>query len=80
MEYGISNYNMVCRYGHPGYRYGIWANDLGEDRINTVILDIHMGYLVTLLTPHMAFALDHISSCFIPETTGSTSLLGATEA
>jgi len=30
------------------YRYGIWANDMGDDNIDTVILHIDMGYLVTL--------------------------------
>jgi hypothetical protein len=49
--------DLVCRcghspyrYGHPGYRYGIRANDMGDDSINMVILDIDMGYLVTLQT------------------------------
>ena len=36
-------------YGHPGYRYGIWDIDMGDDSIDTVILDIDMGYLVTLV-------------------------------
>jgi hypothetical protein len=36
------------RYGHPGYRYGIWSNDMGDDSIDTVISHIDMGYLVTL--------------------------------
>jgi len=36
------------RYGHPGYGCEIWADDVGEDSIDTVILDIDMGYLVTL--------------------------------
>jgi len=29
--------------------YGIWANDMGDDSIDTVILRIDMGYLVTLI-------------------------------
>jgi len=56
MRYELSIWDMVYRYGHlpyryghPGYRYGIWANDMGEDSIDMVILDIDMGYLVTLL-------------------------------
>jgi hypothetical protein len=39
-QYGYLPY----RYGHPGYRYGIWANDVGDDSIDTVILDVGMGY------------------------------------
>jgi len=39
---------MSYRLGYPGYRYGIWANDMGDDSIHTVILCIDMGYLVTL--------------------------------
>jgi hypothetical protein len=27
-----------------GVRYGIWANDIGDDSIDTVIPDIGMGY------------------------------------
>ena len=56
MGYGLSTWDMgyrhghsPYRYGHPGYRYGIWANDMGDDRIDMVILDIDMGYLVTLV-------------------------------
>jgi hypothetical protein len=37
---------MRYRYEH---RCGIWANDRGDDNIDMVILDIDMGYLVTLL-------------------------------
>jgi len=55
MGYGISIWDAVYRYdylpyryGHPGYRYGIWANDTADDSIDTVILRINMGYLVTL--------------------------------
>ena len=55
VEYGISIWDMVYRYGHPpypyrhpGYPYGIWANDMGDDSIDMDILDIDMGYLVTL--------------------------------
>jgi len=56
MEYGISMWDMVYRYGHPpyryghpGYRYGLWANDMGDDSIDMVILDIDMGHLATLV-------------------------------
>ena len=56
MEYGISMWGMVCRYGylphrygHPGHRLGIWANDMGDDSIDMVILHIDMAYHVTLL-------------------------------
>ena len=56
MECGLSMWDMVhrsghppYRYGHPGYRYGIWAHDLGDDKIDTVISNIDMGYLVTLI-------------------------------
>jgi len=38
---------LPYRYGHPGYRYGIWGNHLGDDSIDMVILHIEMGYLVT---------------------------------
>ena len=48
MRYELSIWDMVYRYGHPGYQYGIWANDMGDDSIDMVILDIDMGYLVTL--------------------------------
>ncbi len=56
MEYVISIWDAVYRYGylpyrygHPGYRYGIWANDMGDDSIDMVISHIDMGYLVTLM-------------------------------
>jgi hypothetical protein len=49
MIYGLSIWDMVYRHGHPGYRYGIWANDMGDDNIDMVILYIDMGYLVTLV-------------------------------
>jgi hypothetical protein len=39
---------LTYRYGHPGYRYWIRANDMGDDRIDMVILHVDMGYLVTL--------------------------------
>jgi hypothetical protein len=39
---------LPYRYGHPGCGYGIWANDIGGDSIDTVILRIDMGCLVTL--------------------------------
>ena len=55
-RYGIWYIDMAIHhvnFGHPGYRYGIWANDMGDDSIDMVILDIDMGYLVTLhATPH----------------------------
>jgi hypothetical protein len=41
MGYGISIWDT-------GYRYGIWANDMGDDSIDTVILHIDMGFLVTV--------------------------------
>jgi len=44
MRYGLSIWDMTYRYGHSPYRYGIWANDMGEDSIDMVILDIDMGY------------------------------------
>jgi hypothetical protein len=43
--------NPPCRYGHRGQRYGTWANDMGDDSIDMIILDIDMGYLVTLNLP-----------------------------
>jgi len=56
IEYWISIWDAVYRYGylsyrygHPGYRYGIWAHDIGDDSIDMVILGIDMGYLVTLI-------------------------------
>jgi hypothetical protein len=55
MEYGLSIWDMVYRtgylpyrYGHPGHRYGIWINDIGDDSIDKVISHIDMGYLVIL--------------------------------
>ena len=58
MGYRISIWDTVYRcgylpyrHGHPGYRYGIWANDMGDESIDTVILRIDMGYLVTLALP-----------------------------
>jgi hypothetical protein len=55
MEYGSSTWDMVYRfgylpyrYGHPGYRYRIWSNDMGDDSIDSVIFHIDMGYLVSL--------------------------------
>ena len=39
---------LPYRYSHPGYRYGMWANDNGDDSIDMVILRIDMGCLVTL--------------------------------
>jgi hypothetical protein len=39
MRYGLSIWDMVCRYGHSPYRYGIWANDVGDDSI-----DMSSGY------------------------------------
>ena len=47
MGYELSIWDMVYRFGHPGYRCGIWANDVGDDSIDTVILRIDVGYLVT---------------------------------
>jgi hypothetical protein len=41
---------LPYRCGHPGYRYGIWANDMGDESIDTVISHIDVGYLVTLDT------------------------------
>jgi len=58
VEYVISIWDMVYRYGHsphryghPGYRYEIWDIDMGDDSIDTVIMDIDMGHLVTLASP-----------------------------
>ena len=56
MGYVLSIWDTVYRYGHlpyrfcdPGYRYGIWADDMGDDRIHMVISNIDMEYLVTLI-------------------------------
>jgi len=61
MGYVLPIWDMVYRYGylphrygHPLFRYGIWANDMGDDHIETVISHIDMGYLVTLLCPALA--------------------------
>jgi len=49
MGYGLSIWDIVpYRYGHPGYRCGIWTDDVGDNSIDLVILNIDMGYLVTL--------------------------------
>jgi hypothetical protein len=50
---------LPYRYGHPGYRYGIRADDMGDDSIDTVICRIHPGYLVTL-GPFLAITLTDI--------------------
>ena len=57
MGYGLLIWDMVYgyghlpyRYNHPGYRYGIWANDMGDDSIDIVNSHIDMGYLVTLVS------------------------------
>jgi len=70
MGYGISiwdtGYRYDClpyRHGHPGYRYGIWAKDMGDDSIDMVISHIDMGYLVTLL-PTIASSYDSSPSPF----------------
>jgi hypothetical protein len=39
---------MGYRCGHPGYGYGMWDIDMGDVCIDTVILDLDMGHLVTL--------------------------------
>jgi len=31
------------------YRYGIWASDMGDDSIDTVISHIDMGHLLNVL-------------------------------
>ena len=51
IEYRIWDIDMVTHTGHPGYRYGIWDIDMGDDSIDSVVLDIDMGYLVTLHRP-----------------------------
>jgi hypothetical protein len=40
MECGISIWVKAYRYGHPGYRYGIQANDVGDVRVGMVLLMI----------------------------------------
>ena len=45
MEYRYGH--LPYRYGHPGCRYWTWHIDTGDDSIDTVILDIDVGYLVT---------------------------------
>jgi len=56
VESGLSIWDIVYRddylpyrHGHRGYRYGIWANDMADDSVDTVILHIEMRYLVTLV-------------------------------
>ena len=55
MGYVLSIWDVVYRhgclpyrYGRPGYRYGISDKDMGDDSIDTVILDIDKGHRVTL--------------------------------
>jgi len=60
-------WDMGYRYGHPRYRYGIWDIDMGDDSIDTVILDIDMGYLVTLVILH---TLPRVSNIHRPVGTG----------
>ena len=57
MEYGLSIWDMMYRYdylpyryGYPGCQYGIWANNMGGDSIDTVISHIDMGHILTLLS------------------------------
>jgi len=47
MGYVLSIWDMVYRYcylphryGHPGCRYGIWVDDMGDDSIDTLISHI----------------------------------------
>jgi len=70
MGYGLSIWDTVYRfgylpygYGHPGYRYGVWANDMGDDSIDLVILEIDMEYLATL--PCFSRSRRHSSHIFI---------------
>jgi hypothetical protein len=42
---------VIYHIDHPGYRYGSWGNEMGDDSIDTVIFRIDMGYLVTLDPP-----------------------------
>jgi len=51
MGYGL---DIPYRYGHPGCRYGIWANDMGDDSIDMVVFHIDMGCLVTLFPTRRA--------------------------
>jgi len=39
------------RYGHPAYRYCMWARDMGDDSIVMVISNIDTGHIVTLSPP-----------------------------
>jgi len=39
-----------------GYRCGIWANDMRDDSIDTVISHIDMGHLVTLCPADPTFS------------------------
>jgi len=73
---GLSIWNMACRFGiryidmviyHIDMVFshvdmGDEANDMGDDSIDTVILHIDMGYLVTL---GRAAAPHHMQSIFI---------------
>jgi hypothetical protein len=48
LGYGISIWLSTISIWHPGYRYGIWANDMGDDRIDMALSHTDMGYLITL--------------------------------
>jgi hypothetical protein len=48
MECGISIWSFTYRDGRAGYRYGIWDIDMGDDSIDTVILDVDMGYGISI--------------------------------
>ena len=50
-QYGILDINeisIMVSIWNMGYRYGIWYIDMVTHHIDMVILDIDMGYLVTL--------------------------------
>ena len=72
---GIKTIYLPYRYGHPGYRYGIRANDMADDSIDTVISHINMGYLVTLpdrpvVVVHRVPALEHGGQYAVPTRPG----------
>jgi len=90
MEYGLSIWDMVCpygnlpfRYGHPGYRYRMWANDMGDDSIDMVISYIDVGYRVTLIDrrdPAMTSAAERRMALSNPARAAASELAAAAAA
>jgi hypothetical protein len=56
---GISKWDMCCRYW-------IWANHMGDDSIDMVVLEIDMGCLVTLVVSRTQSSLPAVGTRAAP--------------